>query len=143
MVERLIILVIAAIILGIALLAVRLWVQRQLRALQDASSAPLWNALGALPDGRPTIIAFSTPGCAVCQTTQTPALQALEKKLGSSRVRVMKVNAAAHPKIAATFGVLTVPTTVVFSTTGRVSTANHGFAPLETLAEQIEVAATT
>jgi thiol-disulfide isomerase/thioredoxin len=96
--------------------------------------------LSSQPDGRPTVVAFSTPACAVCRSAQTPALQALEQQLGGAAVRILKVDAARQPDVADAFGVLTVPTTVVLTPSGRVATTNNGFAPLDRLAEQVQAA---
>jgi thiol-disulfide isomerase/thioredoxin len=136
-------LVVLAAFVALVLLAVaigRVLARRRLRQLRSAPAAPLWSALGTEPDGRPTIVAFSTPGCAVCRTTQAPALQALEQRLGDAAVRVVPVDAAERPEVADAFGVLTVPTTVVLAPGGQVAHANHGFAPVERLIQQVATA---
>jgi thiol-disulfide isomerase/thioredoxin len=139
-IDRLVILAAFAALVLVAVAVGRFIAQRRLRQLQSSSSLALWNALGTDPDGRPTIVAFSTPGCAVCRTTQAPALQALEQRLGDASVRVVPVDAAERPEVADAFGVLTVPTTVVLAPSGRVAHANHGFAPVERLIQQIATA---
>ena len=139
-VDRLIILAAFVALVLVAVAVGRLWAQRRLRQLQSCSPLTLWNALGTDPDGRPTVVAFSTPGCAVCRTTQTPALQALEQRLGDAAVRVVPVDAAERPDVASAFGVLTVPTTVVLAPSGQVAHANHGFAPVERLIQQVATA---
>src|SRR5262245_42599194 len=136
-VDRLVILAAFVALVLVAVAVGRLWVRRRLRQLQASSPRALWNVLGTDPDGRPTVVAFSTPSCAICWTTQAPALQALEQRLGDAAVRVVPVDAAERPEVATAFGVLTVPTTVVLAPSGQVVHANHGFAPVERLIQQV------
>jgi thiol-disulfide isomerase/thioredoxin len=137
-------LILAGLVVAVAFatIVVRIWVGNRDRRREAAPADSLWNALEARPDGRLTIVAFSTPSCAVCKSAQVPALDALVDRLGPASVRVIQVNAAEHPQVAAAFGILTVPTTVVLANDGRVATTNNGFAPLDRLARQLELAAT-
>jgi thioredoxin 1 len=50
------------------------------------------------------------------------------------------VDASAQPSVAQTFGVLTVPTTVVLDARGRPVAVNHGFTPADRLASQVRAA---
>lgn len=109
----------------------------RLRRLQRSDPDELWAALDTIADGRPTLIAFSTPSCAACHATQKPALVELERRLGGG-VRVIHVDAAARPELAARFGILTVPATVVLDPGGRVAAANQGFAAADRLSAQLE-----
>jgi thiol-disulfide isomerase/thioredoxin len=131
------VLVVAAVAASVVALVVggRLLARRRLRQVREAGPGPLWAALGVAPDGRPTIVAFSTPGCAACHSAQRPALAALEER-APGRVRVIEVDAAERPEVAGVFRVMTVPATVVLDATGRVVAANQGFATTERLAEQ-------
>ena len=138
--DRLVVLALVALVVGGATVGVRLWTRARLRRLQAAPAAPLWAALSSQPDGRPTVVAFSTPSCAVCSSAQAPALRALEQQLGGEAVRILKIDAAEQPDVADAFGVLTVPTTVVLTASGQVATTNNGLAPLERLAEQVQAA---
>jgi thioredoxin-like negative regulator of GroEL len=138
--ERIVVLALVALLVSGVIVAVRLWTRARLRRLRAAPAAPLWAALSNQPDGRPTVVVFSTPACAVCRSAQTPALQALEQQLGGAAVRILKVDAAQQPDVADAFGVLTVPTTVVLTARGLVATTNNGFAPLERLTEQVQAA---
>ena len=106
--------------------------------LVDLAPAELWTALGDAPDGRPTVVAFSTPSCIACRATQRPALAALEER-ARGRVRVLHVDAASRPEVARAFGILTVPATVVLDAGGVVQAANQGFATTEKLAAQVEL----
>jgi thioredoxin-like negative regulator of GroEL len=139
--DRAIVFVAFLALIGLAALAVRLWVSERDRRRRAAPSDHLWDALDARPDGRPTVIAFSTPACAACKTAQLPALRALVQQLGPDSVRVIQVDAATRPAVAERFGILTVPTTVVLTGNGRVATTNNGFAPAERLARQVQAIA--
>lgn len=122
--------------IGLGVKGARAWARRSRRRLREMPPAELWAALGAEPDGRATVVAFSTPGCAVCRTTQAPTLELLERRLGDA-VRVLRVDAAASPATAAVFEVATVPTTVVLAPDGRVLDVNHGVAAADKLAAQL------
>ncbi len=141
MVERVLLLLVVAIAVAAAVAAAQ-WVARaRTRRLLHASGAELgalWEALALAPDGRPTVVAFSTPSCAACRTAQAPALEAVRQRVGERGVRVVRVDAARQPDVARAFGVLTVPTTVVLTPDGQVAAVNHGFASAARLAAQIE-----
>jgi len=96
--------------------------------------------LGAEPDGRRTLIAFSTPSCSACHQAQTPAIELAFKQLVD--VRLLRVDAARQPDAARAFGILTVPSTVVVAAGGKhVVAVNHGFTPSQRLVEQLTLAA--
>jgi hypothetical protein len=134
--ERLAIVIVVAIALTSGVIAIRWWSARRLGALRLAD--PLWDALGLSPDGRRTLIAFSSPSCGVCHRAQAPAIKVVEQQLGEDSVRVVRIDAAHQPDVARAFGVLTVPSTVVLEAAGRVIAVNHGFAPSRRLIEQIQ-----
>jgi len=139
MLERLAVLLVLATLVVLAVLTVRVWNRRRLRhLLATSNTAPLWQSLGAAPDGRPTLVTFSTPSCAACRSAQAPAVSAVEQRLGASEVRVIRVDAAQRPEIARAFGVQTVPSTVVLAPAGRVVAVNQGFAPSRRLVEQLQ-----
>src|ERR1700694_5090708 len=106
--------------------------------LATSNAAPFWDSLGETPDGRPTLVTFSTPSCAACRAAQAPAVNLVEQRLGTSEVRVIRVDAALHPEVARAFGVQTVPSTVVLAPAGRVVAVNQGFAPSRRLVEQLQ-----
>jgi thiol-disulfide isomerase/thioredoxin len=116
---------------------VRAWSARRLGRV--AGAAPPWSALGEQPDGRRTLVAFSTPSCPACHSAQAPAIDRAARMLGEDSVRVIRVDAAARPGVAEAFGVLTVPSTVVLAATGQAVVAiNYGFAPTARLVEQLQ-----
>ena len=136
MVERAAVLVATAILVVIACGAVRAWSTRRLLRLRRAGSVPLWSALDEHPDGRPSLVVFSTPGCTVCRTTQRPAVESVASTFGE-RLRVLSVDLAARPSVGHAFKVLTAPTTALLGADGQLQRINHGFAPADVLAEQI------
>jgi thioredoxin-like negative regulator of GroEL len=139
MVERLAVLVALAALVTVAVLLIRAAnARRRENLLANANPATFWDSLGETPDGRATLVAFSTPSCAACRTAQAPAVRVVEQRLGASEVRVIRVDAAQHPEVARTFGVQTVPSTVVLAPAGRVVAVNQGFAPSHRLVEQLQ-----
>ena len=128
----------AGVLLAVCLLVVaaRLLARSRLNRARAIRSQEIWHALGATPDGRPAVVAFSTPSCAACHTAQRPALAQLESRAGGA-VRVIEVDAAERPQVARVFGILTVPTTAILDTGGRVTAMNNGFATTDRLATQL------
>ena len=134
--DRVVVLTAVAVLVCAAVTGGRVLAARRLRRLRDAAPAALWRALESEPDGRSTVVAFSTPSCLACHTAQRPALAALEARAGG-HVRVVHVDAAARPEVARAFGVMTVPATVVLDERGAVAAANQRFATADTLAGQL------
>lgn len=87
-------------------------------------------------DGRPTLLYFSTPGCAPCWSLQAPAVAQVEGELGET-IRVVRVDALLHPDEAARWGVLSVPTTIILDRRGELRYFNHGYVTAEILKRQI------
>jgi len=134
--DRVLVLTAVAVLVGALVMGGRLLAGRRLGRLRGADPELLWSALGVVPDGRPAVVAFSTPSCAACHTAQRPALAALEERTQGA-VRIVHVDAAERPDVAGAFGVMTVPATVVLDAGGRVLAANQGFATTEALAGQL------
>jgi thiol-disulfide isomerase/thioredoxin len=140
MLERLLILLLAAALGVLAVLATRAWARRRTERLSLLPGGALLDALGAVSDGRPMVVTFSTPSCAACHTAQAPAARDVEQQLGADHVRVVTVDAASQHEIARAFGVLTVPSSVVLDASGRITAVNHGFAPSQKLIRQLQTA---
>lgn len=136
MVERAVVLAVAAALVVMAVVAVRAWSGRRVDALRFSGSRPVWTALGESPDGRPSLVVFSTPSCTACRTVQLPAVEAVQASFGSA-LRVLKVDLSKQPSAAAAFKVLTAPSTAVLGRDGRVSRVNQGFATADQLAAQL------
>ena len=134
--ERALILAALAAMLPALVLSGRRLAGRRFERTRTGSADALWESLGTVPDGRPTVVAFSTPACAVCRAAQKPALAALQQR-SKNGVRVIQVDAAEQPQVARAFGVLTVPATVVLDQSGVVLAANQGFATTDRLAAQL------
>ena len=140
MIERSLIMMALALVIAAAILLVRGWSGRRVEGLKVGESRGLWNALGASPDGRPSLVVFSTPSCTACRTAQHPAVEAVEARFGDT-VRILKVDLSRQPAVGHAFRVLTAPSTVVLRGDGRVGSFNHGFAPADQLAAQVSAVA--
>jgi thioredoxin-like negative regulator of GroEL len=136
MVERAVVLAIAAVAVTGTVIVARWWLGRGVAGLRTTPAAGLWTALGTSPDGRPSLVVFSTPSCTVCRTAQHPAIDSIEASFGSA-LRVLRVDLSRQPAAAAAFKVLTAPSTAVLTGDGRVGSFNHGFAPAERLSRQL------
>jgi thiol-disulfide isomerase/thioredoxin len=136
MIERALLLGVVAVmgILGVAL--VRAWSGRRVDRLRSTQQQALWTALGESPDGRPSLVVFSTPSCAACRTAQSPAVDAVQARFGNG-LRILKVDLSRRPAVGDAFRVLTAPTTVVLTGDGRIGSFNHGFAPANELSAQL------
>lgn len=88
--------------------------------------------------GLPALVYFTTPTCAPCRTMQRPAIERLRARFGSG-FQVIEVDASARPDLARDWGVMTVPTTFVFSADGTPRYVNHGVADASTLMRQLEL----
>src|SRR6266852_2259616 len=108
MVERFLILLVFAAAVALTIVVIRQWNRRNVHSLLQAAGAETWANLGEAPDGRRTLVSFSTRSCAACHAAQAPAVKAAEAQLGPSTVRVIRVDAARQPEVAQAFGVLTV-----------------------------------
>jgi thioredoxin-like negative regulator of GroEL len=140
MIERFLIVLSLAVIVGAAVVAARAWSGRRVTRLKAGQARGLWNALGESPDGRPSLVVFSTPSCTACRTAQHPAVEAVAARFGSA-IRVLRVDLSRRPAVGHAFKVLTAPTTVVLAGDGRVGSFNHGFAPADQLAAQVSAVA--
>ncbi|MFN2144668.1 MAG: thioredoxin family protein [Anaerolineales bacterium] len=87
--------------------------------------------------GRPGILYFTMEGCLPCQTTQRPALEELSDQLGD-RIQIIEIDVVARPKLAESWQVLSVPTTVILDPQGEARHINHGVALSGTLHHQLE-----
>jgi thioredoxin-like negative regulator of GroEL len=138
MLERAVVVLVLAAVVAAAIVITTSWNRRRVRILIETSGAPAWDNLGQAPDGRRTLVTFSTPSCAACHTAQAPAVQAVAAQLGPAAVRLISIDAARQPEVARAFGVLTVPSTIVLAPTGQVVAVNQGFAPTGRLVEQLQ-----
>lgn len=108
------------------------WRRRRVLRLGAADLVAAYRLNGA----RALVLSFVTPECAPCKTVQRPALRALEQRF-PGQVVVAEVDALQERQLAARFGILTVPSTVVIASDGRVCAVNSGAAAADRLARQI------
>lgn len=87
--------------------------------------------------GKPAVLYFTMEGCVPCKTTQRPALARLMEQTGD-RVQLIEVDVVEEPKLAESWGVLSVPTTFIIDPQGRPRRVNHGVTLSEKLLEQLE-----
>ncbi|HXN04586.1 MAG TPA: thioredoxin family protein [Candidatus Acidoferrum sp.] len=140
MIERSVLALALALVVVAGVYTVRAWSGRRVAGLNAGQTKGLWNALGEAPDGRPSLVVFSTPSCTACRTAQHPAVEAVEARFGEA-LRVLKVDLSRRPAVGQAFKVMTAPSTVVLGGDGRVGSFNHGFAPADQLATQISAVA--
>jgi thiol-disulfide isomerase/thioredoxin len=112
----------------------RLSVRRAARmAIQHAGDP----ALSSLHAGIPAVLYFTTPSCVPCRTLQRPALEQLEKSLGSDHIQVLQIDATEQPELADRWGVFSAPTTFILDSALTPRVVNRGVASFETLKNQI------
>ena len=136
MVERALVLAVVTVVVAATVILARWWLGRGVAGLRTTPADGLWTALGTAPDGRPSLVVFSTPSCTVCRTAQYPAVETVESIYGSA-LRVLRVDLSRQPAAAAAFKVLTAPSTALLAGDGRVRSFNHGFAPADQLSAQL------
>ncbi len=128
--ERLLVL---SVILLVAVL-VALWVATRPRVLTARLRGG--RVPGVTPSGRLLVLAFTSADCAACHAAQRPALAELAARVGD-RVEIREVDVLTEREIARTFGIFSVPSTVILDAEGRVVAFNIGFAPAERLLAQL------
>jgi thiol-disulfide isomerase/thioredoxin len=134
--ERVVLVLAVAALVVIGVAVVRALNSGKTRRVMDRK--PAWSALGVQPDGRRTLIAFSTPSCAACHKAQAPAIEIAQQRVGAEAIRVIPIDAAQQPDVAKAFGVMTVPSTVIVGAAGQVVAINQGFASSTRLVEQLQ-----
>jgi thioredoxin 1 len=131
--ERLLILGVAA---GVLVIALGLWRVCAVRRLARLAACDAPEAVANVVDDGPALLYFTTETCAQCRFQQTPILRQLE---ASVAIPVRTLDAIEHEQLARHYGILTVPTTVVLDRSRRPVAINHGLAPLHKLREQVEL----
>jgi thiol-disulfide isomerase/thioredoxin len=121
---------VALILIALAIVGYTGWRWRFMRRATAAAPAT----------GRPGILYFSTAHCAPC-LTQWQFLEQVCSQLGRA-VNIEMIDAEEYPDLASTYGVFTVPTTLVIDSKGQVRHANYGLAqPRKLLSQLSDVAA--
>ncbi len=83
------------------------------------------------------ILAFSSADCHQCHQYQMPSLRRVTEAR-MDMVSVEEIDAPTSPALTRRYQVLTVPTTVVLDTNGRVQAINYGLANTQRLLEQVD-----
>lgn len=92
-------------------------------------------ASGARSESGDRILYFSTDACVQCREMQAPALERL-RQVWPRPLVIERVDAIARADLAKQYGVLTVPSTVVFAD-GEPRGVNYGYATPERIARQL------
>ena len=105
-----------------------------LRRLQQRRASRQLAAMAA--GSRPAILYFRSDHCAPCEA-QSHHLRQLEHDLGE-RLAIREIDAERESDLAARYGIITLPTTLVTDRRGKVKHINYGLAVTATLARQLE-----
>ncbi len=117
--------------LAIALLAAAVLLGLRLVHLRRASRLTVTSI-----DRRPAILYFRSDNCGPC-LAQSHHLRQLERDMGD-RLAVREIDAERDSDVAASYGIFTLPTTLVTDGRGQVKHVNYGLAPTAKLARQLE-----
>ncbi len=93
--------------------------------------------LESLPQGVLGILYFTTPTCMPCKTVQRPAIETVKGQLGT-RLQVIEVDATQQTELADSWGVLSVPTTVIIDAHGKPRKVNRGVTTADQLLRQLQ-----
>ncbi len=83
----------------------------------------------------PILVYFWTESCSQCRYNQAPAIQRL--KTNETNFNFISVNALEDREITSLLKIKTVPSTAVFSASGKSVFINNGFANTEELTKQL------
>lgn len=86
--------------------------------------------------GKPTLLYFSGPYCAICKVQQTPIIEQIAATF-TDAVEVKRVDVTQSPDLASKYRVLTLPTTIVIDPQGQVTHINYGVTPQTKLESQL------
>lgn len=82
----------------------------------------------------PVVVDFWAPWCGPCRMI-APALDAISAELGE-KVKIVKVNVDENPKIASSYGIMSIPTLMIFKN-GQLVDRKTGAAPQAALKQWI------
>lgn len=129
MFERLLGLLIAAVVVVLAGWIWQRWRERQLATISADD----------LATSVPTVLYFTAEWCGQCRLQQRPIIESLISAMRDC-FQVQEVNVEAEPQLSERFGVVTLPTTVVVAPSGRIVARNAGVTPQTRLGAQIRAA---
>lgn len=84
----------------------------------------------------PVLVDFYAPWCGPCQM-QGPIVDALEKELESSDFKVGKVNVDESPEVAQKYGIMSIPTLMIFKN-GELKETLMGMQNADVLKEKLD-----
>ncbi|MSQ61354.1 MAG: thioredoxin [Dehalococcoidia bacterium] len=127
--ERILLALLLLAVFAAAVIAGRWWVRRR------AGSALAAAVSVAGEEDVDRVLLFTTEDCVQCREMQRPALERLRERWPRPLI-VEEIDAIARRDMARQYGVLTVPSTVVFAG-GQPRGVNYGFVPAEKIARQL------
>jgi len=87
--------------------------------------------------GLPTILYFWSPECKQCKLQELYINESISKlENNGGKVNFRKVNALLENEFAEKFNIITVPTTIVLSPNGQITSRNHGLVNSAKIFEQ-------
>lgn len=89
-------------------------------------------------DARPTVLYFYTQECDECRETQEPILESLQDEY-PERFSLVKIDAEQDDALAGHYHVVTIPTTIILDSIGKIRGANIGVASRERLESQMRL----
>jgi thioredoxin 1 len=122
--------------LSLLLLLLGWLVYRSLNTWLLARNARGVLGLPSYKPGRPAILYFTSPDCVPCKTLQRPALESVSEAY-QGRLQILEVDCTRRPELAASWGVLSVPTTFIIDAQGRPRGVNHGVTRAARLIDQL------
>lgn len=121
MIERILIILLLALIGAGAYAAFKVYHMRRLGMVEGQS--------------RPQLLYFRSDHCAPCET-QAHYLEQLEQRW-NGRVTIQKIDTDAEPEKAHQYGVFTLPTTILVDNVGKIRQINYGLTNAQKLSQQL------
>jgi thioredoxin 1 len=128
MVERLIVVLIIIVFLGLLWLGWRYYKAKLIQTIHPIG----------FQRGKPALLYFTGEYCITCKVQQKPIVDQITAKFGD-QVVVKEYDVSEHPGLAGQYRVLTLPTTVVLNQAGQVKHINYGLAGQAQLEQQLSL----